>query len=431
MFTLQATNKDVITVQTTKGMCIFFVTLFCCFCLLVTLLVAVLSVLCFMYYTGYPHSQQQSGLQDDALSLMRHRNATELQDKDKYNTFSAAAKMSKTKKTNTAVKSGKANKTDKVKPDKSPLPITFILSNFTKKMKNREKWYSNPFITYEGYQTCLRIDAGGHGDGRGTHISVFLKVMKDSNDSLHFLRNGYFVIELISQAMIAPHKLRIVVPYNASCRTSGNKVTKGTGTTYWLGFTDFVSIESARTYYLRDDKLHFRVTYSEYFWYIDAVLLHVPDIPVIVLSAVVSSVMIYWVLMSVEYAAFCTGGSSALLPSCNDFTVGKIKQFVLTKQDVLLHTWYVTVYSTTWEFIKYALTIVMEVVSIAAGELIYWDMPTASDNVVPTLMIVRRVTIVIVFSMVVNQYVMSQGGRITIVHPLWLIKAYSYAVADY
>ena len=136
MFTLQATNK-VVTIQTTKGICIFFVTLFCCFCLLVALLVAVLSVLCFMYYTGYPHSQQPSGLKDDALSLMRHRNATELQDKEKYKTISAAAKMSKTMNTYIAVKSDKV-KTDKVEPDKSLLPITFTLSNFTKKMKKRE-----------------------------------------------------------------------------------------------------------------------------------------------------------------------------------------------------------------------------------------------------------------------------------------------------
>ena len=417
IFTVQATNNG-ITVQATKGICIFIATLFCCFGLLVILLVAVLSVLGCMYYTGYPHtpcSQQFLGLQNDALSLMTCQNITELQDQ---------FKVSRLKKAGTGVKFGK------VKLQKALFSVNFIVPYFTEKMKNREKWYNSTFIAYEECQIRLRIDAGGHGDGRGTHISIFLKVMKDSNDNLYFLRNGYFVIELISQAMIAPHKLRIVVPYNASCRTCGNKVTKGIGTTYWLGFTDFVSIESARAYYLRDDKLHFRVTYSEYFWYIDAVLLYVPDIPVFVLSAVVSSVMIYWVLMSVEYAAFCTGGSSALLPSCSDFTVGKIKQFLLTKQHVLLHTWYVTVYSTTWEFIKYALTIMMEVVSIAAGELIYWDMPTASDNVVPTLMIVRRVTIVIVFSMVVNQYVMSQGGRIIIVHPLWLIKAYSYAVAE-
>ena len=417
---MQTTNKDVI-IQTTKGMCIFIATLFCCLCLLVALLVAVLSVAVFMYYTRYPHcpgGQQLPALHNDALSSMTTcTNVTELQDEVKW---------SKLKKAGSGGK-----KFGKVKAEKTLLPVNFTVPSFTKKLKNREKWYSSSFIAYEGYQTCLRVDAGGYGNRRGTHVSVFLKTIKDSNDTLYFLRNGYLVIELISQAMLAPHKLRIVAPYNDLCRTCVNKTTKSIGTTYWLDFNDFVSVESVYAYYLKDDKLHFRVTYSEYFWYIDAVLLHIPDVPVVVLSAVVSSVVIYWLLMLVEYAAFCTVGSSALLPSCSDFTIGKIKKFLLTKQNVVLHTCYVAVYTTAWDYIKYTLIIVIEVVSIAAGELIYWDVPTASDHVVPTLMTVRRVAMIIVFSMVVNHCVMSQDGRIIIVHPVWLIKAYSYAVAEY
>ena len=426
IFTVQTTNKDVI-IQTTKRTCMFIATLFCCFCLLVALLVAVLSVLVFMYYTGYSPThggQQPSGLHNDALSLMMTcPNVTELQDKVNKN---------KLKKGGAEVKSKPAGvKIDEVNAKKTLFPVNFMVPNFTKKMKNGKKWFSGPFFAYEGYETRLRVDADGNGYGRGTHISVFLKTTKDSNDTLYFLRNGYLVIELISQSKFTPHKLKVVAPHNHLCRTCGNIITKSIGTTYWLGFTDFVSIELVRTYYLKDDGLHFRVTYSKYFWYIDAVLLHIPDVPVVVLSAVVSGVVIYWLLMSLEYAAFCTVGSSALLPSCSDFTIDKIKQFLLTKQNVVLHTCYVVIYSTALDLIKYALTIVMEVVCIAAGELLYWDMPTASDNVVPTLMTVRRVSMIIVFSMIINHHVMSQGVKIIIVHPVWLIKAYSYAVTEY
>ena len=314
-----------------------------------------------------------------------------------------------------------------VQPDKPVTPIILAISNFTKKMKNRETSYSSPFFTYEGgHQTCLRVDAGGRGAGRSSHVSVFLQVTKGSNnDSLPFPPlNGYCVIELISQVMIVPNKLRILPPYNDSCSTC-NKVTKHIGDT-WLGFTTFVSNDSVYAHYLKDDSLQFRVTYSEYFWYIDAVLIYMPDVPVFVLSAIVSSVMMYWLLMSLEYVAFCTEQSNAF-----SFTVGNIKRFLLTKQDKLLNIHYVAMYTTLWQFIMYALTIVMEVVLIAIGELVVWDMPTMSDNIVPTLMTVRRIAIVIVFSMAVDQYVTSWGRKVVIVHPFWFVMAYSYGVAGY
>ena len=87
--------------------------------------------------------------------------------------------------------------------------------------------------------------------------------------------------------------------------------------------------------------------------------------------------------------------------------------------------------ATVWEFIKYTLTVVIEVVFIAAGELVLWDMSTTSDNILPTIMTIQRISIVIVFSMIINQYMMSWGGKIIMVHPLWLIKAYSYSMANY
>ena len=100
-------------------------------------------------------------------------------------------------------------------------------------------------------------------------------------------------------------------------------------------------MESVHAYYLKDDCLHFRVTYSEYFWYIDAMLLYIPNIPAVLLSAAVSSIVIYLILISVEFVAFCTEESNALTPSCSNFNIGSIKRFLLTKQNVLLSTWYV------------------------------------------------------------------------------------------
>ena len=36
--------------------------------------------------------------------------------------------------------------------------------------------------TIKGYKMCLRGDAAGSGDGKGTHLSMFLYLMKGSHD---------------------------------------------------------------------------------------------------------------------------------------------------------------------------------------------------------------------------------------------------------
>ena len=111
-------------------------------------------------------------------------------------------------------------KGDKLKPNE-PLktaPVNLVVSNFTKKMKNKQVWYSDPFLAYAGgYQIHLGVVAAGKGNGKGTHISVFLQLMKGPNDdnlnqSGHFPIHGYLTLELINKITIIPHNLRILMP---------------------------------------------------------------------------------------------------------------------------------------------------------------------------------------------------------------------------
>ena len=309
----------------------------------------------------------------------------------------------------------------KRQPNETMAPLILRVSNFTEKLKSNQEWHSNPFIAYEGgHKMRLRVDT----DGKGTHVSVYLQGQThiNINQLNHLPVSGYFVIELISRVMMISNNLKILTISNHSCSTCINKANKKTRAK-WLGFTDFVSVKSVLAYYLRDDELHFRVTYSKHFWYINAALLCMPNIPVVLLLAVVSSVVIYLMLISIEIVAFCTEQSNAIVPSYTDFSIRRVKRFLFTRQSVLRSTWRVTVYSTVWETIKYLLTIVMELVITATGELVFWDESTASDNVVITIMMAKRVSIVLMFSMIVNQYVMSWGGKIIMVHPLWLVRA--------
>ena len=91
------------------------------------------------------------------------------------------------------------------KPNPNHAYDQIIMYNFTNKKVNKEKWISSPFFAYEGgYQMCLRVDAAGYGDGEGTHVSVYLHLMKGPHDdkleqSDHWPLRGTFTIELTTQ----------------------------------------------------------------------------------------------------------------------------------------------------------------------------------------------------------------------------------------
>ena len=60
-------------------------------------------------------------------------------------------------------------------------PVTYKLSNFTQWLKSKDLWLSSPFFAFtEGYQMFLSITNAGN-DG-GTHVSVFLYLMKGPYD---------------------------------------------------------------------------------------------------------------------------------------------------------------------------------------------------------------------------------------------------------
>ena len=62
-------------------------------------------------------------------------------------------------------------------------PTIVKMSNFIKKLKDKKEWYSSPFFTFEGgYQMCMKVHAAGYDIGEGTHVSVYLFLMKGLHD---------------------------------------------------------------------------------------------------------------------------------------------------------------------------------------------------------------------------------------------------------
>ena len=57
----------------------------------------------------------------------------------------------------------------------APKGHVFKMANFSILKDEEEEWYSPPSYAFHGgYKICLNVDAGGHEDGKGTHISVFI-----------------------------------------------------------------------------------------------------------------------------------------------------------------------------------------------------------------------------------------------------------------
>ena len=62
-------------------------------------------------------------------------------------------------------------------------PPAFIMTDFSQHKSAGNSWYSPPFYSHiGGYKMCLIVDANGHGSGEGTHVSVFVNLMRGEYD---------------------------------------------------------------------------------------------------------------------------------------------------------------------------------------------------------------------------------------------------------
>ena len=103
------------------------------------------------------------------------------------------------------------------------------------------------------------------------------------------------------------------------------------------------------------------------------------------------------------------------------FNIDCIKQFVVTKPGVLGGTWCIAfITALKSAFILCAIS-VMEITLMAIGEFMLWDTIKAMDNASLVGNATYRLKVLAIFSVTVNQYVMSWGGKITIINPFYFL----------
>ena len=145
-------------------------------------------------------------------------------------------------------------------------PVIMRLRGYSKNMKNQVIRYTESFYSHnEGYNMCLRVDAAGSDDGKGTHLSLYLYLTKGPYDgNLTWPLKGKFEFKLLNQISDHEHYVQTLT-YDGSGVGIGDKVIDNEISEIGFGFSQFISNgdlnKATRTcQYLKDDCIFLQVS---------------------------------------------------------------------------------------------------------------------------------------------------------------------------
>ena len=90
-----------------------------------------------------------------------------------------------------------------------------------------DEWYSPPFYSLlRGYKMYLQVHCNGRGAGKGTHVSVFVHLMRgEFDDKLKWPFRGEVTVQLLSQEGRRGHSTKVVNFCDGSSDGVGCRVT--------------------------------------------------------------------------------------------------------------------------------------------------------------------------------------------------------------
>ena len=90
-------------------------------------------------------------------------------------------------------------------------PVDIVMDKFEKHKDNDSRWYSPPFYSLDGYKMSLSVCANGQGRGKGTHVSVFVCLMRGKfDDGLKWPFSGRITIKLKTTNPLEPQYSRVL-----------------------------------------------------------------------------------------------------------------------------------------------------------------------------------------------------------------------------
>ena len=140
-------------------------------------------------------------------------------------------------------------------------PVIIEVSEYSEKLENDVSRYS------KGYRMCLHMHTGGYDHGKGTHLSMFLYVMKGINDeNLTCPLWGKFELKLLNQISDNEH-LSVIINFIDSGTKHGRRVKtgdradKGWGERYKLISNEDLHKVTATCQFLKDNCVYFEVNF--------------------------------------------------------------------------------------------------------------------------------------------------------------------------
>ena len=145
-------------------------------------------------------------------------------------------------------------------------PCVIKMPGFNELKRNNKTWYSSGFYTHNGgYKTCLKVYANGHGNGKGTHVSVYLCPMKGENDdTLTWPIRYKCTITLLNQLKDESHYSKSWTLSSDEADNRNSRVLSGErggrrGYPQFIPHDQLGLQEAKQCQYLKDDSLYFRV----------------------------------------------------------------------------------------------------------------------------------------------------------------------------
>ena len=160
-----------------------------------------------------------------------------------------------------------SNKQEKLLSYVPTFPIDITMTDFEKHKRDGCKWFSDPFYTHPyGYKVCLDVKANGSGSAKGTHVSVFICLMRGEFDNhLRWPLQAHFAIRLLNQLEDREH-CEMTIRFSTTsdprfvARVTRRERARGWGIDKVIPHSELSYKPAKNCQYLKDDCLRFQVT---------------------------------------------------------------------------------------------------------------------------------------------------------------------------
>ena len=143
------------------------------------------------------------------------------------------------------------------------LPVAvFKMPQFNQLKSEGRDWTSDAFYSHSGgYKLCLNVEANGYSMAKGSHVSVFVYIMKGGNDgNLPWPCKAQVCVELLNQITDEGHHSYVIdFEEEEATRVQTGATGNGYGPYSFIAHDNLRYSITTNTQYLKNDCLFFKI----------------------------------------------------------------------------------------------------------------------------------------------------------------------------